>query len=94
MPAELTDKFKRSLRGQAHRLKPVVQIGKEGLTDSVVAAVDSALLTHELIKVKLNQNSLEDKNDVAAGLSERLEALLVQRIGKTIILYRERTPEE
>ena len=67
---------------------------EEGLTDSVVAAVDSALSTHELIKVKLNQNSLEDKNDVAAALSERLEALLVQRIGKTIILYRERPPEE
>ena len=93
MSLVLTDNQKKELRGRAHKLKPVVLIGKEGMTDAIVSAVDSALQTHELIKVKLLQNCMEDKAQVAEALSERLEAALVQRIGKTIVLFRER-PEE
>ena len=86
----LPEDRKRTLRGRAHGLKPVVLLGKEGLTESVVSAVDSALTTHELIKIKLLQNCTEDRVDVATSLSERLEAAVVQRIGKTIVLFRER----
>ena len=93
MSLVLTDNQKKELRGRAHKLKPVVLLGKEGMTDAIVSAVDSALQTHELIKVKLLQNCMEDKAQVAEALSERLEAALVQRIGKTIVLFRER-PEE
>ena len=90
----LTEKEKRALRGRAHALKPVVLLGKEGLTDALLAAVDSALFTHELIKVKLLQNCLEDKAVVADALSEQLQASVVQRIGKTIVLYRERPQDD
>ncbi|MEC8025063.1 MAG: ribosome assembly RNA-binding protein YhbY [Myxococcota bacterium] len=94
MSVEISERQKKALRGRAHSLKPVVLIGKEGLSDSVVAAVDSALTTHELIKVKLLQNCLDDKTAVANALSERLVAGLVQRIGKTIVLYRERPADD
>ena len=94
MSVEISERQKKVLRGRAHSLKPVVLIGKEGLSESVVAAVDSALTTHELIKVKLLQNCLDDKTAVANALSERLVAGLVQRIGKTIVLYRERPADD
>jgi len=46
---------RRDLKGRGHKLKPVVLVGKEALTDKVMGAVDAALTTHELIKVKLLQ---------------------------------------
>ena len=45
---------KKHLRGLAHGLKPIVQIGKEGITEGVIRAVDEGLLQHELIKIKFN----------------------------------------
>ena len=68
MSLVLTDDQKKELRGRAHKLKPVVLLGKEGMTDAIVSAVDSALTTHELIKVKLLQNCMEDKAQVASAL--------------------------
>ena len=94
MPVELTERRKKELRGRAHSLKPVVLLGKEGLTDSVISAVDTALSTHELIKVKLLQNCLEDRTHVAATVSAQLSAEVVQRVGKTIVFFRERPDDE
>ena len=44
---------KKSLKAQAHHLKPVVLLGAKGLTEAVIAETDVALLSHELIKVKI-----------------------------------------
>lgn len=81
------------LRGQAHSLKPVIHIGKEGLTDKVVAAIDTALSDHELIKVKL-MTSPEDKHDFAEAISRRTAAECVGLIGHVIILYRQQEDPE
>ena len=90
---ELSRKEIQALRGRGHKLKPVVLVGHEGLTDAVYKAADAALLRHELIKVKLLQNCAEDKDDAAIALSKKLKAVLVQRVGRTTLLWRER-PEE
>ena len=90
---ELSRKEIQALRGRGHKLKPVVLVGHEGLTDAVYKAADAALLRHELIKVKLLQNCPEDKDDAAVALSKKLKAALVQRVGRTSLLWRER-PEE
>ncbi len=90
---KLSRKEIQALRSRGHHLKPVVLVGHEGLTDAVLNAADSALLTHELIKVKLLQNCAEDKDDAATTLSQKLKAVLVQRVGRTTLLWRER-PEE
>jgi len=89
----LSRKEIQALRGRGHKLKPVVLVGHEGLTDAVYKAADEALLRHELIKVKLLQNCAEDKDDAAVALSKKLKAVLVQRVGRTTLLWRER-PEE
>lgn len=81
--------FKKSLKAQAHSLKPVILIGSKGLTEAVVAETNIALLTHELIKVKINGAEKEDRLVMAQQLSEQLQAELVQIIGHTLILYRE-----
>ncbi|MDR3502309.1 MAG: ribosome assembly RNA-binding protein YhbY [Legionella sp.] len=80
--------FKRSLKAQAHHLKPVVLIGAKGLTEAVAAETEVALLAHELIKVKINGAEREDRILMANELCQQLSAELVQLIGNTAIIYR------
>ncbi|WP_058534445.1 ribosome assembly RNA-binding protein YhbY [Legionella saoudiensis] len=80
--------FRRSLKAQAHHLKPVVLIGAKGLTEAVTAETDVALLAHELIKVKINGAEREDRILMANELCQQLSAELVQLIGNTAIIYR------
>jgi RNA-binding protein len=86
-------KQRRFLRGLGHGLEAIVHVGKEGVTDGVTAAVDSALLQHELIKVKLGANAPEDRHDAASELAARTSSELVQVLGKAVILYKPH-PEE
>lgn len=92
-PQDLTGGQRRHLRGLAHHLQPVVQLGKEGLTDPVVAAVEQALFDHELIKVRVLENAPLGRNDAGRELAEALGAHVVGRIGRIAILYR-RHPNE
>jgi RNA-binding protein len=85
-PPLLTSRQRKSLRGQAHRLEPVVLVGQAGLTDAVVHAVDVALTTHELVKVRLREP--EDKHAAADELAERSHAALCGLVGHTVILFR------
>lgn len=84
---------KRYLRGLAHHLEPIVQIGKAGITDALVAATDRALLDHELIKVKLPQVEKAERQELAATLEKRAGAELAGLTGRVAILYR-RHPDE
>lgn len=81
------DGFQRKyLRGLAHELKPVVQVGQGGVTGSVLAAVEIALLDHELIKVRLLKP--ENKKAFARELAEGCGADLAGLVGHTVILYK------
>jgi RNA-binding protein len=78
----------RYLRGLGHHLAPIVQIGKEGITDSLVAATREALLAHELIKVRVGTESPVDRKDAGAELADRAGAALAQTLGRTLLLYK------
>ena len=90
---ELTGKQKRFLRGLGHSLTSVVQMGKGGLDDGVVRAVNAALLQHELVKVKMGSETPEDRHDVAAALADRTGGSIAQVLGRTILIYK-RHPKE
>ena len=62
----LTSKQRAFLKSEAHTLKPIVQIGKNGLNDHIKTSVRNALDARELIKVTLLQNTMEDIHEVAA----------------------------
>lgn len=79
----------RFLRGQAHDLKAMLQIGGKGLTDAVIAEVDLALEHHELIKVKVAADDRDARDAMISELADRTGAALVQRIGHTAVLYRQ-----
>lgn len=86
----LTGKQKSFLRALAHPLKPVVQIGHGGLTDAVITAIDGALHTHELIKIKFAGSEQESAADLAPEIETRTRSTVAQVIGKTLIVYRGR----
>ena len=85
---KLTPSQRQYLKGLAHPLNPYVQIGKEGLSESTIRTIDSALHHHELIKVKIGNNSGLEKHSTAASVAEKTGSLAVQLIGKIIVLYR------
>jgi RNA-binding protein len=86
----LTGKQARHLRGLGHSLKPLLQLGKGGITDSFVKQVARALETHELIKIKLIRNAPDSLNDAGEDLAARVPCQIAQKIGKTLLLYRPR----
>ncbi|AOV07926.1 ribosome assembly RNA-binding protein YhbY [Sporosarcina ureilytica] len=85
----LTGKQKRFLRSEAHHLQPLFQIGKQGLTESVITQIEEALESKELIKVNILQNCSEDRKTISEKLSERVGLHVVQVIGNVLILYKE-----
>ena len=88
MSVALTNAQVRFLRGQAHDLKAMLQVGGKGITDALVAEVELALEHHELIKVKVAADDRELRDGMIADLAQRCGAALVQRIGHTAVLYR------
>ncbi|MBX3229963.1 MAG: ribosome assembly RNA-binding protein YhbY [Labilithrix sp.] len=85
---DLTGSQTRYLRGLGHHLDPVVQVGKDGITDGLVAATKEALLAHELVKVKVQQEAPLDRKDVGPELAKLAAASFVQVLGRTVLLYK------
>ncbi|MEW6730801.1 MAG: ribosome assembly RNA-binding protein YhbY [Acidobacteriota bacterium] len=84
----LTGKQRRYLRAQAHHLNAILQIGKAGVSENLLAQVQLALEAQELIKISILQNCEQDRHEVAELLVNNTDAELVQILGKTVVLYR------
>ncbi len=76
------------LRASAHELKPVVMVGKEGVDARITKALDEALASHELVKVKFQAHK-EDAAELAVALAESAGAEVVTVIGFTGIFFRQ-----
>jgi RNA-binding protein len=85
----LSGKDRAELRAEAHHLTPLVHVGHQGLSPTVVKSLDDALRTHELVKVQLGRNADVKPKDAAAALATATSAAVIQVIGKTATLYRE-----
>lgn len=84
----LTPRQRSHLRALAQSLKPVVHVGRDGLTDAVLEELDRALLAHELVKVRILSGDREDRRLALARACAHLEAEPVQSIGRMLVLYR------
>lgn len=78
----------KQLRAIGHKLKPVVAVAGNGLTENVLSELNRALTDHELIKVKLAVGSKEARKSVATEICEQTKAELVQSIGNIIVIVR------
>jgi RNA-binding protein len=84
---------RRHLRGLAHSLKPVVQVGKQGLIENLITTVSQALDAHELIKVKF-VDFKQQREELAREIATRTQSELAGLIGNIAILYRQHTDAE
>ena len=90
---ELSGAQRRYLKSQAHHLKPVIRVGKSGLTDPLAESVVQALRAHELIKVKFTD--LKDrKGQLTDELGARTESHVIAILGNTSTLYRQNADPE
>jgi RNA-binding protein len=84
----LSPKAKQALKAKAHKLKPIVLIGNNGLTDAVNKEIDRALHDHELIKIRIQTNDRELRRTLLTELCVHNQAELVQVIGNIGVIYR------
>jgi RNA-binding protein len=84
----LTGKQRRHLRALGHDLKPIVQVGKNGIDEGLVAALDQALADHELVKIKIGEGAGLDRNEAADALAKQTRSEVAQVLGYTVLLYR------
>ena len=92
MTEQLTGAQRRSLRGQAHSLKPVVIIGRHGLTETVAREIDLALDHHELIKVRV-EGERDERSSVSTQIEQDLRCTTVGSVGKVLVLFRQQEDE-
>jgi RNA-binding protein len=86
---------KKYLRGLAHDLKPIVQIGREGITDNVIRAIEDGLVRHELIKIKFIDFKEKDRKEaMTEEFTGRTGSEAVGMIGHTVILYRQQADSQ
>jgi putative YhbY family RNA-binding protein len=90
----LTPAVRKEHRAQAHHLNPVVMIGAEGLSESVIQEVDHALNAHGLIKVRVHGDDRLAREAMLQSLADQLNAAPIQHIGKLFVLWREKTEKE
>ena len=85
----LTGKQKSYLKGLAHTMQPIIQVGKNGVNDPLIKTVYDALEARELIKVSILQNCFEEPKEIAAEIASVIDTEIIQVIGKTIVFYKE-----
>ena len=84
----MTSKQRSYLKGLAMNIEPIVQIGKGSVTPELIEAVAECFNTHELIKLTVLKNCLDDPWAIAEMIGERTHSQVVQVIGRKIILYK------
>lgn len=85
----MTSKERAKLRAEANGLDPIFQIGKEGVTDAVIAQIEDTFNTRELFKIKVHlETSPEGPKEIAQKISEATGCDVIQVIGGTIVVFR------
>jgi len=91
---KITGRQRAYLSKKAHELHPYVMVGGDGVTPAIIKAIEEALESHELIKVKF-QDHKATRRELAPEIAEKTDSLLVKIIGNIAVLFRSaRDPEK
>ncbi len=86
---KLKGKQKRYLRAQAHGMRPLFRVGKEGLSANWLAQIEDAIEKRELFKVNILQNALVEDEEVIAFIEDNTNIQVVQKIGHVLVLFKQ-----
>ena len=78
----------KALRGIGHQLSPIVIVGANGLTPTLIEEVARALHDHELIKIKIPAGSADERKECANAIAEATESEVIHHIGRMVLLLR------
>ena len=84
----LSVKNRVKLRSMAMTLKPIYQVGKDGITNNLIEGLNLALEAHELIKISVLKTVSAPIKQVAYDLTSATNSELIQVIGRQIVLYK------
>lgn len=84
----LSNQQKKQFRAIGHKLKPVVTVAGNGLSENVIKELERAINDHELIKVKLNVGTRKDKATSLAQINQLLGTATVQQVGNIALIYK------
>ena len=79
---------RKALKARAHPLKPVVMIADAGLSPGVRAEIERALVSHQLIKIRVASDDRESRESLSAEICASTGAAAVQHIGKILVIWR------
>ena len=88
MKSNLSKDKRKQLQKKASTLKPIIMIGQKGLTDAVIAEIDSALNIHELIKIRNRGAGKDECKEQRSKIEQQLNADVVHKIGFITVFYR------
>lgn len=89
----MTSKQRAYLRSQSTMMEAIFQVGKASVTPEMVIAIDEALEKRELIKISVLKNCIDDPKEIADTIAGRTNSLVVNVIGKKIVLFRQKKKE-
>jgi RNA-binding protein len=81
------------LRKRAHDLKPMVMVGRQGADERISHALDEALVSHELVKVRF-QDYQDERRELAESLAASVGAEVVSIVGHVAIIFRQNEEKE
>lgn len=84
----LTGKQRAYLKQEAHDFKPIINIGKNSLSDKLIDAIDEALEARELIKIKILNNNLDDDQEIIQTILTKLDCEFISHLGSIFTIYR------
>ena len=84
----LTSKQRAELRSQANALDTTLMVGKDGVTEAVIAEADNQLTARELVKGKVLENAMLSPREVSDAICEATGADGVSVIGTKFVIYR------
>ncbi|MBQ8908957.1 MAG: ribosome assembly RNA-binding protein YhbY [Clostridia bacterium] len=90
----ITTKQRAFLRGLGNALEPVMQIGKEGLSENSIEAINALLEARELVKIKVLNNSDFSPKEMMVQVCDATHAEPVQVIGRIVIIYRKSSKKD
>ena len=89
----LNSRQKKILRAKAHDLKPLILIGKSGVTDGCIQSINEVIDSHELIKIKFIEHK-DNKKNLSETICKKTDSEIIGAIGHTIMLFRQNSDKE
>ena len=87
MTEDISNRELRALKARAQLLKPMLKVGKDGLSPAFLKEVDTTLTHHDLVKVKFDEFK-EQKKELGPKLAEGVRAKIVMQVGHVVVLFR------